>query len=223
MLRFSLSLKRLWLVPIMVMAVVMPVWGDELPVAPACRFAGSFEQHKQLPDTEVVLSSEGQFLFDCRSGVIWQTLKPVQDFQVYRIDGQHYRVDASGDVQPVQQRFQRYIGQLMLALMGGENSLLVRDFLIERLPQSVPKAESVQWRLSPKRRRLKKLIDHIDLRQLQQNPQASVLQIQIHDTHGQQLTIVSSLQQRLDDQTDLASSCLEALAPVGDRVCQLLQ
>lgn len=142
----------------------------------ACRFVGQFTQQKFLSGLNEPVAANGQFLYDCERGVIWQVQQPEPDVLVLRaawpsvanpntgkaisgktISGKTraYRL-LDNTVEQLKGRQSKFLTQLIMSLMGGDQRTLAAQFKITKQADGT-------LDLSPKKRGLKRAIKSIQV------------------------------------------------------------
>lgn len=131
---------------------------DALAIFPqACYLSGTYQQTKTLPGLPGTVESHGDFIFSCDKGLIWHTALPVRDTLVYAIDGRQYKILQGAVTQPLNDAVHRHLNRLLNGLIGADAEYLQRHFDLR------PQENGIE--LFPKRRRMKRFLDSISLRQ----------------------------------------------------------
>jgi len=130
-------------------------------VPEGCYVKGQFTQEKAIKELSFPLVSEGDFLFDCKHGLIWQSIKPIPEMVIYPLLEQPRQVDASGNLKILDGRVQREIGLLLNRLMGGDTHYILQSF-------DMSGSESLLT-LQPKARPLNRFLQRIELSESEDN------------------------------------------------------
>lgn len=138
-------------------AVEEAVVADEayLPQPPSCESSGFFQQQRQVKGLPLPLVSEGRFYHHCEQGIIWQTDQPVHETLVLHRNGKTYQLQ-EGKSSELSGRFGRVLSAILNGMMSGDNAMLTRLFYIEQQMEN-------EWHLQPKKRSLRRGLDHINL------------------------------------------------------------
>ncbi len=186
--------------------------------APACHFSGDFTQQKRLAGVARPVVSNGQFLYSCERGVIWQVEMPESDVLVLRADpgsnkSRAFRI-VEQHVEPLKGRQSRFLTQLIMSLMAGDQAALQSQFEVTQEPNSVVV-------LTPKKRALKRVIKRIEVSSETggdvEGPKGK-MQIRMIDRNGQITQINAHQKQRFD----ALSQALCEQASMSKQACGLL-
>lgn len=127
-------------------------------VPESCFSAGDYVQTKTLEGLGDQLTSHGSFIFSCDHGLIWNTSSPMQETLIYAAKGS--QIVIRGDsVSQINNKQHKHLGKLLNGIIGGNTRYLKKYFS----PQNVPDGIA----LKPKKRRMKKFISSITLKQLE--------------------------------------------------------
>ncbi|TGD72665.1 hypothetical protein E4634_14180 [Mangrovimicrobium sediminis] len=193
--------------------------GRELAVLdnPDCRFGGAFEQEKSIPGLDQALVSSGYYLFDCDAGIVWATRDPLPETLVMTLDGRQYAVAPDGAATQRPGKLQSAIGDLMLAMISGDEERLREDFEL-----SANDDESLH--MAPRSRRLRRALDHVLLRRLatddgmDETPGVTVEIV----TRDQQVILVRAQQEEVFATSELLGQRCAELLDAGTQACRLL-
>jgi len=126
-----------------------------LPRPPYCESTGFFLQQREVKGLPLPLVSEGRFYHHCEQGVIWQTDHPVHETLVLHRGGKTYQFQ-NGKSSELSGRFGRVLSVILNSMMSGDHAMLARFFHVERQLEN-------EWQLQPRKRSLRRGIDHIKL------------------------------------------------------------
>ncbi len=191
-----------------------------LSQSPACHFTGSFTQSKYLAGLAQPARSTGQFLYHCQYGVIWATTDPAKEILVLRSakSATAYRI-IDGEQQRMTSRQSKFLTQLVMSLIAGDQSTLNKHFEI------LPRQD--QLTLTPKKRAIKRAIKQIVITPLE-NEERTDMKIEIMDRNEQITELVAAKNPAAQAGKTETSKDVEALlsecvaSGLGDKACNLL-
>ncbi|MBX2809802.1 MAG: outer membrane lipoprotein carrier protein LolA [Cellvibrionaceae bacterium] len=141
------------------------LWHALLP--DACFFTGDFSQKKQLAGLPAPLVSEGNFLFYCDSGLIWNSLSPFSESLIYTDNNIHYRFQKKR-LQPLSGNAHKALAKILIALMRADTAYIDKHFAVSaQLP--LDDDSLVHVTLKPKRKLLQKAVRYISLKKTHQH------------------------------------------------------
>ena len=188
-------------------SIAEPSTSDLSTVLPkACLMAGNFQQSKHLPGISEALESQGEFIFHCQQGLIWQTNLPHPETLVYRLDGKHQLLLPDSEAERLNSRVHRELGKILNNLIGADLEYLNRHFDQYR--------DGTHYTLVPKRKRLRNYIASIALLRAEAGVQISIAQ------RDDELSIIDIQQTQVFDSLDL-ETCV-ASPSLHPMACALL-
>lgn len=171
-----------------------------------CHHAGQYRQEKTLAGLDQALITEGSFVYSCELGLIWHTALPVTETIIYKITAEHFLLSEDNILNPLDGRVHKALGILLNHLVGGDTAYLQRHFQIET-------ADNV-LRLNPKKNRLKKFIQYIEI-----SPQNKNVEITLR--HGaNEATKILITERQVFEAFDM--ECCKALLPENAFACGAL-
>lgn len=180
--------------------------------SPFCRFSADFSQQLAFPDGVNFIRASGQIYFDCTHGLVWSVEKPISSAQIYLLDGDMYGVDFAAKVSPLERAMQRRVGGVLSALLSGNQKQLNADFeFVNHLASGI--------KLIPKQAALKRALRGISI-----EGGVDLLDrlIKIEQADDQVITIQTTNVTVVDEEQEVASSCIAVLGQSSEAACRLL-
>ncbi len=176
----------------------------------ACFFSGEFNQSKQIKTLPVPLKSNGEFVYSCDSGLIWNTQKPIVESLVFTNEKLHFLVLDQSTQENLDGVQHFFLANLLLSLMAGDTQFIANEF---KLISS--KDQHGILTLKPKNKMVKQAIQSVMLKKIESS---NVLEISITDSKQQITQIVSSEKQQFKANDDFVKSCMS----LSTSSCKLL-
>ncbi|MFT5136221.1 MAG: hypothetical protein ACI9XU_000996 [Arenicella sp.] len=132
------------------------------PVANLCAFSGSYQQSKELDGLSRPLLSNGVLYYDCRHGVIWKTIEPIEQALVLLNEGTNYLVDGE-KVKRLTGRKGKMLGDIINAFISNDLSRLSQHFDVTNNVADNDSGVGLQVVLLPKRKQLKRAFERVTI------------------------------------------------------------
>ncbi|MFT5608945.1 MAG: hypothetical protein ACI9LY_003844 [Arenicella sp.] len=130
--------------------------------AKSCSFSGSYQQSKELDGLSRPLLSNGVLYYDCRHGVIWKTIEPIEQALVLLNEGTNYRVDGE-KVKKLSGRKGKMLGDIINAFISNDLSKLNKHFEVTNNVADDDSGVGLQVVLLPKRKQLKRTFERVTI------------------------------------------------------------
>ena len=150
---------------------------DILPSS--CDFTARFEQSKQVKGIPLPLKSNGEFLYSCRLGLIWNTVYPFYETLLISNRKHSFRMDEDGELLPLQGAVQFGMSRVFMRLLKGDIDYFADEFSVQKA------LDNNATRLTPESKFMKKGLAFIDVQKTEREETGVSLTIEIQDVMGQ--------------------------------------
>ncbi|MEM0912920.1 MAG: outer-membrane lipoprotein carrier protein LolA [Pseudomonadota bacterium] len=148
-----------------------------------CSFTGQFKQTKNMQGVPVSLKSDGDFLYSCRLGLIWNTTVPFNETLLVSHRRSSFRIDENGRVSSLQGALRYSMSKIFMRLLKGDEDFFAREFAIQKT------ADNGITELRPESDFMKKGIEVIRISKIEDEETGITLNIEILRADEQSSTI----------------------------------
>ncbi len=120
-----------------------------------CFTSGKYRQEKKLAFVEKPLVSTGSFIFSCEHGLIWHTRSPVIETIIYSKAGKNFKIIEKEKAESLNGHLHRHLSKLLVGMIGKNSTYISKNFTTKVVDESTE--------LTPKKNRLKKFIQSINI------------------------------------------------------------
>ncbi|WP_414829110.1 outer membrane lipoprotein carrier protein LolA [Alteromonas sp. H39] len=183
----------------------------------SCHFSGKFVQQKTMEGLPVPLTSDGDFFYSCDLGLVWRTVTPFEEAILYVNSSNNYRIDESGELQPLSGIARYIMSSVFVKLLNGDT-----DYFLDAFSVSEADGESVL--LTPESDYMKKGLDRILFEKSNDDELGITLGIKVTDATGQVTSVNIDQIKEFDAEgkRDAFEKC-ESLYPENEELCRVLR
>lgn len=183
----------------------------------SCHFSGKFVQQKTVEGLPVPLSSDGDFFYSCELGLVWRTVAPFEEAILYVNSSNNYRMDESGELQPLSGIARYIMSSVFVKLLNGDTAYFLDAF-------SVSEADAGAVMLEPESDYMKKGLERILFEKNTDDELGITLGIKVTDATGQVTSVNIDQIEEFDAEgkRDAFEKC-EALYQENEDLCRVLR